>query len=195
MNNKAPKSYRIGYLFILLVIFKLVSCGGSTNNQPATAEAFKAIESELKDKFGENAYYTDLTITYNESIGNIIGVTVAEDPESLKMGQWNLTQDTWKQNSDITIEVPKGTKASDYMFQLGKTISLSKLGALVEQSIKKLKNEKDLTNPTLTIAALNFPDNGDISKAKYMIHLKSKNDDDTFRFHYKLNGNLIKMDY
>ncbi|WP_299125916.1 hypothetical protein [uncultured Winogradskyella sp.] len=195
MKNLTPKISRVGLLFVLLVIFKLVSCSGTTNNQPATADGFSAIENELKNKFGDDAYYTDLSITYDKSIGNIIGVTVTEEPESLKMGQWNLSQDTWTQNSDITIEVPKGTKAADYMFQLGKTISLSKLGGLVEQSVQKLKDEKDLKNPTLRTAALNYPDNGDISKAEYIINLKPENGGTTFRFYYTLNGDLIKMNY
>ncbi|WP_034242117.1 hypothetical protein [Aquimarina atlantica] len=50
-----------------------------------------------ENKFGSNAYFTDLTISYNRTIGsNIIGVTVTEAPKSLKMGQWNLTQNIWK---------------------------------------------------------------------------------------------------
>ena len=81
------------------------------------------------------------------------------------------------------------------MFQLGEVISLSKLGGLVEQSIQKLKDEKDLKNPTLSMASLNFPDNGDINKAEYLINIKPENDDTTFRFYYKLNGDLIKKNY
>ncbi|MDG5492038.1 hypothetical protein [Psychroserpens sp. SPM9] len=195
MKNKTTKLSSIGYLFTLLVFIQLISCSSSTNNQPATSEGFTEIENELVSKFGKDAYYTDLTITYNKSIGNIIGVTVTEDPESLKMGQWNLTQDIWQQNSDITIEVPEGTKAADYMFQLGETISLSKLGGLVEQSVQKLKDEKNLDNPTLSIAGLIFPDNGDLSKTEYTISLNSENGGTTFRFYYTLEGDLIKMDY
>ncbi|WP_138434601.1 hypothetical protein [Winogradskyella algicola] len=182
------------FLAIIVTSTLLVSCSDSISNLPATKEGFTEIENKLKSKFGDDAYYTDLTISYNKSIGNIIGVTVTENPESLKMGQWNLTQDTWQQNSDIIVEVPNGTKASDYMFQLGKTISLSKLGELVEASVQKLKDEKQLNNPTLSIAALNFPDTGDISKAKYMINLKPENGGTTFSFYYTLNGDLIKMD-
>lgn len=192
MKNNVPKLYSVGMLFAFIVLLKLVSCSSSTNYQPATAEGFKTIQNEFKTKFGENAYYTDLTISYNESIGNIIGVTVTENPESLKMEQWNLTQDSWKQNSDITIEVLKDTKASDYMFQLGESISLAKLGGLVEHSVQKLKNYK---NPTLSMAGVIFPDNGDISKAEYLINLKPENADTTFSFYYTLNGDLIKMDY
>ena len=195
MKNFGPKLKTLSIVFVLLLVLQITSCSSSTHNQPATAEGFQNIENALKDKFGKDAFYTDLTITYNKSIGNIVGVTVTENPESLKMGQWNLTQDTWQQNSDITIEVPAGTKASDYMFQLGETISLSKLGALVEQSIQKLKDEKDIKNPILSIAGLNFPDNGDISKAQYVINLQPENGGTTFSFYYTLSGDLIKMDY
>ncbi len=195
MKNKTRNSICIVVLFVLSILLITSSCSESTRNQPATAEGFKALENEIKNQFGNDAYYTDLTITYNKSIGNIVGVTVTEDPESLKMGQWNLTQDTWRQNSDISIEVPKGTKASDYMFQLGETINLHKLGGLVEQSVQKLKDEKDLINPTLSIAGLNFPDNGDSLKAEYMINLQPENGGTTFSFYYSLDGNLIKMDY
>lgn len=182
-------------LFVLTWVFQLTSCGNSTQNQPATVEGFQNIENELKEQFGKEAYYTDLTITYNQSIGNIIGVTVTKNPESLKMGQWNLTQDTWTQNQDIAIEVPSGTKAADYMFQLGDKISLSQLGHLVEVSTKKLKEDKNLNSPTLSMASIQFPDNGDMSKAEYLVNLKPKNGGTTFTFLYNLNGDLIKMDY
>ena len=101
MKNFGPKLKTLSIVFVLLLVLQITSCSSSTHNQPATAEGFQNIENALKDKFGKDAFYTDLTITYNKSIGNIVGVTVTENPESLKMGQWNLTQDTWQQNSDI----------------------------------------------------------------------------------------------
>lgn len=196
MKNKTTNLNKLGLFFIVFVVFKLMSsCAESTSSQPATAQGFLVIENALKTKFGADAYYTDFTITYNKSIGNIVGVTVTEDPESLKMGQWNLTQDTWQQNSDITIEVPQGTKAKDYMFQLGDAVSLSKLGTMIEQSVKMLKDEKNLDNPTLSVAGLNFPDNGDVSKAQYMINLTPEHGGTTFRFYYSLTGELIDMNY
>ncbi len=195
MKNKTPKQSCVRLLFVLLVMIQVSSCGSSTQNQPATSEGFKNIENELMTKFGRAAYYTDFTIAYNKSLGNIVSVTVTENPESLKMGQWNLTQDLWQQNSDITIDVPEGTQAADYMFQLDGLVSLSKLGALVEQSSQKLKDEKQLENPILSIAGLNFPDTGDVSKAEYMINLQPEHGGTTFSFFYTLNGDLIKTDF
>lgn len=182
-------------LIAAIAITLISSCGGGTSKQKANAEGFGAIEKELKSKFGDNAYYTDLTITYNESIGNIIGVTVTESPESLKMGQWNLTQDNWQQNSDITIEIPNGTKAEDFMFQLNEDINLSELGKLVEQSQEKLSEEKQISDSKLHVAFIKYPDNGDISNAEYTVMLEPKNGGTTFTFRYSLNGEFIEMDY
>ena len=195
MEQIKSKLKNVSLLLTIVVTTILLSCGSGTSKQSANKDGFTAIEEELKSKFGADAYYTDLSITYNKSIGNIIGVTVTEEPESLKMGQWNLTQDSWTQNQDIAIEVPSGTKAADYMFQLGDAINLTKLGSLVEQSVQKLKDEKKLKNPTLSIASVKFPNNGDISKAEYIINLQPENGNSTFTFQYTLNGDLIKMDY
>ena len=179
----------------LIATIILISCGGNSGKQPATADGFSDIESDIKSEFGNDAYYTDLTITYNKSIGNIIGVTVTEDPNSLKMGQWNQTQGTWSQNQEISLEVPPGTKAEDYMFQLGQKINLKTLGELAEKASKQLTADKKLENPTLSMAFIKFPKNGDISKTEYTVMLKPEHGGTTFTFRYDLSGNLIEMDY
>ena len=141
-----------------------------------------------------HAYYTDLNISYNTSIGNIVGVTVTKAPESLTMGQWNFVQNTWKQNSEITLEVPVESKAADFMYQLNDKINLSKLGELVEKSIKQLKEDKNIENPILSMAFIKFPKNGDRSNTEYAISLKPETGGTTFSFYYTLNGDLIKKD-
>ena len=149
----------------------------------------------LKTKFGENAYYTDLTISYDESIGNIVSVTVTDKPESLKMAEWSFGNGSWNETSEVSLELPEGTKAADFMFQLNKDINLTTLGGLIEESKKKLTAEKGLENPVLNIAVINFPDNGDIAKAEYSINLNPENGGTTFSFRYKLSGEFIEMDY
>lgn len=182
-------------IIVALSIFALMSCGGGSSNQPATAEGFEAIENEIKSKFGENAYYTDLKVLYIKDIGNTISTTVTEAPETLKMGQWDLAQNNWTQRSEVTLEVPEGTKAADFMFQLNDKINLTKLGELVEKSITELKAKKNIENPILSIAFVKFPKNGDVSKAEYAVRLEPENGGTSFSFYYTLNGELIKMDY
>ena len=190
-NRYKQKYFIIAFITALL----LVACSRNLSQQTTNEEGFVAIEKALKHKFGNDAYYTDLTITHNKTIGNIIEVIVTENPESLKMGQWHLTQNSWEQTSEIRLEVPKGSKPSDFMFQLDKSINLSTLGALVETSSKQLTVEKDLENPTLHLASVKFPRNGDRSKTEYLVMLQPEHGGTTFTFSYHLNGNLKRMDY
>lgn len=195
MKNRTLKLISKPFLLVIFITITLTSCGDSSNNQPATAEGFKVIENELKDKFGNDAYYTDLKVLYIKGIGNTVSTTVTDAPESLKMGEWDLSQNNWTQRSEVTIEIPQGTKASDYMFQLNDDINLYKLGGLVETSISKLTTDKNIENPILSIAFIKFPKNGDLSEARYVVRLEPKNGGTSFTFYYTLNGKLIEMDY
>lgn len=186
---------RLPICFCALLTIIILSCNGVTSNQPHTAEGFGQIAQEIKNKFGDNAYFTDILISSDDRIGNMITLTVTELPESMKMGQWTLVQNSWTQSSEITLEVPDGTKAADYMFQLDATINLEKMGGLVEKAKEQLKAEKDIQNPTLYTALIKYPKNGDIADAQYNISLKPENGGTTFYFYYELDGELIKMDY
>lgn len=179
-------------LIAVLSALTLSSCGGGT--EAANAEGFGNLEKELKSKFGDDAYYTDLTISYIESIGNVISVTATEDPESLGMGEWNLSNGDWKQTSEVTLEVPEGTEAADFMFQLKDEVSLTVLGDLVEKSIELLTKEKSI-EPVLSMAFIMFPDNGDITNAKYAVKLEPKTGGTSFTYYYQLDGTFIEMDY
>ncbi len=179
----------------VMAALTLSSCGGGSGSQPADAKGFGEIEKEIKAKFGDDAYYTELSVMYDETIGNMISTTVTKDPESLKMEEWSLSQDAWNLTSEITLEVPEGTKAADYMFQLNEKINLSDLGGLVEKSMKQLTEEKNIENPKLAMAYVSYPDNGDASKAQYNINLEPENGGTTFHFSYTLEGELIDMSY
>lgn len=193
METRISIVNRVGLLLVIALSF--ISCGNGTSGQPANAKGFANIEQELKSKFGTMAYYTDLKIIYIKGIGNTISTTVTEAPESLKMGEWDLSQNTWTQRSEVNIEIPEGFEAKDFMFQLNEKFSLVKLGELIERSIQQLKAEKDLKNPVLSLASINFPDNGDVSKAQYWIKLEPKQGGTDFNFYYTLDGELIKMNY
>jgi len=179
----------------ILAMILLTSCGGGISKQPANAKGFSEMEKVIKNKFGDNAYYTDLNILYTKEVGNSISTTVASNPESLKMGQWDFIRGTWTQRSEITLEVPEGTKAVDFMFQLNENISLSKLGELVEKSSKQLAAEKNIKNPILNMAFIRFPKNGDLSKTKYIVILEPENGGTNFSFFYNINGEFIKLNY
>ncbi len=183
------------FTLVAITITTLMACGGGTSKQPANAKGFSTIEENIKSKFGDDAYYTNLTITNADPMGNILGITVTDAPESLKMEEWSHFQGAWKQISEVTLEIYEGSKVADFMFQLNEQINLKRLGELAEKAIEQLKNEKNIESPKLNMAFINFPDNGDIDKAQYVIMLEPKNGGTTFTFSYKLNGELIEMDY
>ncbi len=180
-------------IVIVIVALSLLSCTKDVEILPANAITFGEIEKEMKSEFGENAYYTDVSISYHKTAGNIVTATVTNTPKSLKMEKWNSIEDAWKKKSDIFIEIPNGTLAADFMFRLSDTINLSTLGDLAERSSKKLQNEENIQNPALYLASIIFPRNGDITKTEYCIILKPENSDAMFSFFYTIDGKLIKM--
>lgn len=184
------------YVTILAVSAAVLfcACGGNLNQQ-ANAKGFAEIENQIKDKFGNEAYFTDLSIIYNETIGNSVSTTVTKNPELLKMGEWVQSQGNWKLTSKVTFEIPEGTKASDFMFQLNKTINLKTLGGLVEKSKTQLSKEKKIENSKLHLASIKFPNSGDISKAAYVVMLQPETGGTTFSFIYTLTGELIDFNY
>lgn len=184
------KSIRI--ITSLLIASFFYACSTSTG---ASKDDFLSIETQMKSEFGDNAYYSDLVITFDKVIGTSISKTVTDNPESLKMGEWSMSQGTWNQTAEITLELPKGTKATDFMFQLKDDLSLKLLGELAEKSKEKLKAEKEIENPVLTMAFVKFPDNGERSKANNVIKLEPETGGTSFSFFYDLNGKFIEMDY
>lgn len=178
-----------------LTTLTLLSCGGSAGVESHNAKGFGDLEAELKSEFGNDAYYTDLTVMYIAELGTSINATVTDDPASLAMGEWQNSSGSWEQTSEITLEIPDGTKASDFMYQLNDQFSLSKLGGLVEESIKSLKAEKKIDNPVLSLAFIKFPDNGDVSKAEYVVTLEPENGGTSFTYTYSLEGELTDMNY
>jgi hypothetical protein len=178
-----------------LATLTLLSCGGPAGAESHNAKGFGELEAELKREFGEDAYYTDLSILYVAQLGTSINTTVTKDPASLKMGEWHNGSGSWEQTSEVTLEIPEGSKASDFMFQLNDNINLSKLGGLVEESMKSLTAEKQIENPTLSLAYIKFPDNGDISKAQYVVQLEPENGGTSFSYFYELSGDFIEMNY
>ncbi|MEB2782829.1 hypothetical protein U3A58_20780 [Algoriphagus sp. C2-6-M1] len=182
-------------LFALVLIVLVSGCGGNPSDQEATEEGFLKIQDALKEKFGNKAFYTELNISYYEAIGMVIGVTVTNEPESLEMGQWSLSQNSWTQTSEISLEVPEGMQASDYMFQLGDPIDLGLLGRLIEESKDNLESEKDIPKPAFQLAWVKIPKDGVRSKIEYLVKLQPENGGTTFTYNYNLNGELIDLFY
>ncbi len=179
---------------IVTLFIAAVFCTACNQNYTNSKESFTKIEKELKEKFGDNAYYSNISVSNGGSVGDILSVTVTKDPASLKMEEWNKTQGNWKQTSNVTVELGSG-KPEDFMFNLNKDISISKMGELIETAKKKLANEKKITDAVVKIASVSAPQNHDKSALQYLIMLEPKNGGTAFSFFYDLGGNLKNFSY
>jgi citrate lyase gamma subunit len=185
---KKSLSYQLAFLFAALL---MTSCA---KNFTQDAAGFEEIQNELKSKFGENAYYTNFTVTYDKTVGTIILVTETSDPESLKLEEWQYMRGAWEQRSDVTLEVSDG-KSNDFMYQLSGKFDLKKIGDLIEQSVKKLADEKKIDNAKVKIVSMNTPDNDSAEHTKILIALEPANGGTSFSFFYDLDGNLLSFNY
>ncbi len=181
-------------MILLLTAIALAACGGRSENYKATVNGFSEIEKEIKKEFGDNAYFTDITITYTKALTSV-DLMVTRLPESLKMEEWNLSHGMWSKTSDINVGVPPGSMAADFMFQLGDKINLTKFVELIEQAKESLPTKEELENPELTMASILYPDNGDASLARYVICLEPEKSSTSFYFYYTIDGELTTMDF
>jgi hypothetical protein len=184
---------------LCMSLFFAASCGPGSSNYTPDAAGFAKIQDDLKSKFGNDAYYSDINIIYTAGnrpgSGITLTFTVTKDPASLKMEEWTYNSySNWNQASDVTIEIPEGTDIKEFLYQLSGKFDLKKMGELVEVSAKKLADEKQLKNAVLDVAMLN-PGKGQASSTDFVISMKPENGGTTFNFRYDLDGNLLSFDY
>lgn len=184
------KNFKNLVYFLALGLF--VSCGQSGFTKDAAG--ITALGEELNNEFGKDAYYTSFTVVDSGSTGDIVSATVTEDPSSNKMGEWSSLRGAWSQTSEITLELPEGVKAEEFMFQLGDLVKMETLGKVVEDAKKRLKEEKDI-EPNVNMISVTAPENGDFETMEYYIILKPESGGTSFTFRYKLDGEFIEMDY
>lgn len=178
-------------LFVVLTCLTLVSCGSGGGSD----QNFSSVKENLVEKFGAEAYFTELNVTYNEAIGYIINVMQTNDPESLKMAEWTYSNGDWTQTSDVTLEVPDGYKGEDFMYQLKGYITIEKLEKLIEDAKSHLAKEKGIEKSKLALAAIKYPEVAEGAEAEFIINLQPETGGTTFAFSYDLVGELIEMDY
>lgn len=180
-------------ILVAVSIFTLVSCGSGGGS--GSDQSFGSVKENIESKFGEDAYFTELSVTYNEAIGYIINVMTTNDPESLKMAEWTYSNGDWTQTTDVFLEIPEGYAAEDFMFKLAGYITLEKLDKLIEKSKTHLSKEKGIEKSKLALAAIKYPEVAEGAEAEFIINLQPETGGTTFAFSYDLEGELIEMDY
>lgn len=194
INLKLQEMKQItSFFLVVLTTIALSSCGSSIKSYD-DANAFKALKKELDDKFGADAYYTDIAVM-NMDETSTISATVTTDPTSLKMAEWMKYDGKWDQKADVKLEISGETDPTNFMFQLDKNIDIELFGRLVDEAKQKVITEKEIEEVTLVTALVNAPDDGDFSKTRYFIVIQPKHGGTRFSFWYKLDGTLDKFKY
>jgi hypothetical protein len=178
-----------------LIILFFAACGTTyeTNKQ-----GFEQINTELKEHFGANAWYT--SISYSKggegNSGYLLAVDKTDEPQSLRQEKWVRIGSSWEKAANVTLDIKNG-KPEDYMFQLDKEISLPTLGGLVESSIQKLKDDKKIDNASLKLAIVstNHTILSKQDKINYTVILDDSDGENSYSFTYNLKGELINSNY
>lgn len=176
-------------------LFVMTSC---TTVYTSDAAGFEKLQNDMKSKFGDDAYYSGFSVGYTPE-GNSKGLTptieVTNDPESLMLEGWVYSSYAgWVNNTEITMEIPEDTEATEFLFQLDGQFDLKKLGELVELSAEKLAKEKNIENAQLSMATYSTGD-GPVEDATIMILMQPENGGTNFTFQYDLDGELISFNY
>ena len=171
----------------LFACFLLSSCSGGYN---FNADSLTKLNTDLKAKFGEDAWYTSIVLKDNGKGRNIITVDVTKDPNSLRQAQWVLRGE-WEKSSDITVQIANG-KPEDYMFQLDQKVSFTQLSKLINNSIDQLKDQENIVDATVETASVISKNEIRSSESRilYTISLHSAAKDKSYSFVYNLDGSL-----
>lgn len=169
----------------------LSSCSGGYN---FSAVSLEKLNTDLKEKFGADAWYTSIVLKDNGSgKKNIVTVDVTKDPNSLRQAQWVLRGE-WEKSTDITLRIDGG-KPEDYMFQLDKEASLNQIEKLITLSKDQLKNEESVENAEIQVASI-ITNNEIRTKEEgivYTLSFFSIKENKSYSFVYDLKGNLIRF--
>jgi len=135
----------------LIVTLFLQSCGKSYTHDAA---GMKMLNQDLIEKFGADAWYTNVSYSVSPDNKNIyvVSADLTDNPESLTQDRWLKEDNTWQKVAKVNLDIQNGA-ARDYMFQLDRGhISLETLGKLITDTRTTLEKEKSLTGLKLRIA-------------------------------------------
>lgn len=168
--------------------FLFYSCKSGFEHNKAGMEK---LNKELKEEFGAEAWYTSIELANSGGSDDVVTVDQTKDPNSLKQEQWSQFHGFWDKKADITLSI-QGAEPKSFMFQLDKEVSLSKLGELMELSMKKLSTEQGVDDSQVLLAQIKASTqmNTKAEGIYYSISLESKKKNKSYNFVYNLDGSL-----
>ena len=172
------------------------SCKSLKGKAFETTEGIAEVVTKLNEAFGENASYTDITISYIKGIGSTISATGTKDPSSSKMISKLYSNGNWKDDSEVIIEVSGGAKPSDFMFTLSEVEQLKKVPEMVRISIEKIKKDKKI-DVVAEHVSVKYPSRimGPDDKLSFDVNLAPENGGTSFITSFDEVGNFQRLIY
>jgi hypothetical protein len=172
----------------LLLSVLLFSC---KTKYEYNAEGMGKLNSVLKEKFGDDAWYTGVTIRTISADETAVIVEETKDPNSLKQEQWMKQSDSWQKLSNVALQIQNG-KPEDYMFQLDKQASLSRLNELMQECRGKLREVEQVPDAEITFASIKSTNevHNRNERILYTISFHSAAKDKSYSFVFGLDGKL-----
>ena len=179
---------RLKTVLICFLPFLLFSCKSGFEHNKAGMEK---LSKELKEEFGADTWYTSIELANSGGSDDVVTVDQTKDPNSLKQEQWSQFHGFWDKKADITLSI-QGAEPKSFMFQLDKEVSLSKLGELMELSMRKLITEKGIDDSQVILAQIKASNqmNTKAEGIYYSLSLESKKKGKSYNFIYNLDGSL-----
>lgn len=181
----------------ILSIVVLSSCGGGLGSSAVyeSKDGIKSLIEQLKENYGPKAAFNSILMSYSDQIGNFISAQGNNDISSNKLVEKQLVNGTWKDNSEITVEITDG-KMEDFLFTL-EEVDVMKFPELVKDAKNRVKTEKGIEDVVATTASLIMPStvSNKMKDLNYSITIEPKNGGTTFILTYDLSGKFLNMTY
>src|SRR5688572_31440321 len=91
------------------------------------ADDMSDLVGELKDKFGQNAGFTSITMSYHDGIGTSTVATGTADINSNKLMERMKQKGIWQDKAEVTLEIDGEATPKDFMFTLDQVQDLKNI--------------------------------------------------------------------
>lgn len=182
---------RIISLICLAFCLVMTSC---KYHVPYNEAGMQKLQKDLFDKFGENAWYSEISILSVSDNETALRVKETADPNSLRAKAWLKQSEDWIPQDEVMLQFNDGTP-KEHLFQLSKgKMSLKTLADLIAQSNAKLK-EKGLGSAKINFVSIQSAQlvKSDAQRVIYNISYENKSDNKSYSFVYDMNGKLVSF--
>lgn len=182
--------YRI--IIILSIVISLTACKSKYEQNQV---GFEKLQTDLKDKFGADAYYTivNMSAAGDETMGYTFFVDKTDAAEDIRQERWVLDAGTWMNAGYANMQIDRDNPQF-YKFQLGKEVDLAQLGQLIETSKKQFIDDGKGADPVLKLAQVNTNNTVQDADSKYQYTVKwaQKGSKEEHSYTYDRSGKLIQ---